>query len=328
MKAKLAWMLFFVMAACAVAALVGFVLKRQDPSHRRVPHFTVTTHRGTPLTRSDLLGEVWVAEFIFTHCSGACPVMFSRMYALQKRVPEAKYVSFSVDPERDTVPVLSNFHKMMGAPESWIFATAPRGVMQDLAREGFQLGTQEGRGPQDEIVHSQRFVFVDRYGRIRASVDPTDERSLDRIAPVLRDLVRERALPVKSLPALNAALNGASALLLLVGLCLIKAKRIGAHRACMLAALAVSSLFLISYLTAHYFIGSTPYAGQGPIRTVYFAILLSHTVLAAFIVPLAGVTLYRAFREEFDRHRRIASWTFPLWLYVSVTGVVIYFMLY
>jgi uncharacterized membrane protein YozB (DUF420 family) len=96
----------------------------------------------------------------------------------------------------------------------------------------------------------------------------------------------------------------------------------------MLAALAVSALFLVSYLTAHHFIGSTPYPGLGAMRTVYFAILISHTVLAALIVPLAMVTVYRALQEDFDRHRALAKWTFPIWLYVSVTGVVIYFMLY
>ena len=96
----------------------------------------------------------------------------------------------------------------------------------------------------------------------------------------------------------------------------------------MLTALAASTLFLVSYLTLHHLMGSTPYRGQGTLRTVYFSILLSHTILAALIVPLAMVTVYRAFQEDFARHRRIASWTFPIWLYVSVTGVVIYFMLY
>jgi putative membrane protein len=96
----------------------------------------------------------------------------------------------------------------------------------------------------------------------------------------------------------------------------------------MLGALVVSTLFLASYLTAHYYLGSTKYTGEGPMRTVYFAILLSHTILAALIVPLAGVTVYRAFQGTFDRHKAVARWTLPLWLYVSVTGVVIYFMLY
>jgi uncharacterized membrane protein YozB (DUF420 family) len=123
-------------------------------------------------------------------------------------------------------------------------------------------------------------------------------------------------------------LNAASGVFLILGLLLIKAGKPGAHKACMLAALVASALFLVSYLTAHHFLGSTPYPGQGALRKIYFSILISHTILAALIVPLALVTVYRAFREDFARHRAIAVWTFPIWLYVSVTGVVIYFMLY
>jgi uncharacterized membrane protein YozB (DUF420 family) len=146
----------------------------------------------------------------------------------------------------------------------------------------------------------------------------------DELAKVLA----EPAIPVTRLPALNACLNGAAGVLLILGLCCIKAKRPGAHKAFMLMALTSSSVFLVSYLTAHQFLGSTPYKGEGPIRTLYFTILISHTVLAALIVPIALLTVYRAFQEDFDRHRALAKWTFPIWLYVSVTGVVIYFMLY
>jgi len=113
-----------------------------------------------------------------------------------------------------------------------------------------------------------------------------------------------------------------------MGFCFIKAQNIKAHRACMLSAFASSTLFLISYLVYHYQVGSVPFAGRGWIRSVYFAILLTHTMLAAAVVPLALITLFRALRERFDAHRRIARWTFPIWLYVSVTGVIVYAMLY
>jgi uncharacterized membrane protein YozB (DUF420 family) len=129
-------------------------------------------------------------------------------------------------------------------------------------------------------------------------------------------------------PALNATLNGTSAVLLLTGRSLIKRGRMAAHRAVMLTALVTSTLFLISYLYYHAHVGSVHFPGQGWSRPVYFTILISHTILAAVIVPLIIITLSRALRERFDRHRKIARWTFPLWLYVSVTGVVIYFMLY
>jgi uncharacterized membrane protein YozB (DUF420 family) len=129
-------------------------------------------------------------------------------------------------------------------------------------------------------------------------------------------------------PALNAALNGVSAALLVTGRWLISRRRIAAHRAVMLSALTSSALFLISYLYYHAHVGSVHFRGQGWSRPVYFTILTSHTILAAAIVPLVIITLSRALRERFDRHRAIARWTFPLWLYVSVTGVIIYFMLY
>ena len=130
------------------------------------------------------------------------------------------------------------------------------------------------------------------------------------------------------LPALNAALNGISALLLASGYLCIRRQRVTAHKVCMGSAFVTSTLFLISYLTYHYHVGSIPFGGRGWIRAAYFTILISHTILAATIVPLALVTLSRALRGRFSKHVRVARWTLPLWLYVSVTGVVVYWMLY
>jgi uncharacterized membrane protein YozB (DUF420 family) len=135
-------------------------------------------------------------------------------------------------------------------------------------------------------------------------------------------------------PVINATLNGASAVLLFVGHGFIKRGRMATHRTLMLGAFATSSLFLTSYLYYHFSLylqgqsASVHFQGQGWSRPVYFTILISHTILAAAIVPLAIVTLSRALRRRYDRHRVIARWTYPMWMYVSVTGVVIYFMLY
>lgn len=129
-------------------------------------------------------------------------------------------------------------------------------------------------------------------------------------------------------PVINAGLNGASTVLLVAGRWLIAQKRIAAHRLVMLSAFATSSLFLISYLYYHLHVGSVRFQGTGWSRPVYFTILISHVVLAALIVPLVIITLNQALRERFDKHRAIARRTFPLWLYVSVTGVLVYFMLY
>jgi len=135
-------------------------------------------------------------------------------------------------------------------------------------------------------------------------------------------------IPVAYLPALNAALNAASAILLAAGYLFIRRRRVAEHKRCMLSAFGTSTIFLVSYLTLRYFAGMTRFTGQGWIRPVYFTILISHTVLAAAIVPLALVTLSRGLRGRYDRHVRIARWTLPLWLYVSVTGVLVYWILY
>lgn len=130
------------------------------------------------------------------------------------------------------------------------------------------------------------------------------------------------------LPHLNAALNATSFCLLIAGLFFILRGRVASHRACMLAALAVSGIFLVSYVVYHAQYGSMRFTGQGLVRPLYFSILITHVTLAAAIVPLVFITARRALRGDFARHRRIARWTYPLWLYVSATGVVVYFMLY
>jgi uncharacterized membrane protein YozB (DUF420 family) len=135
-------------------------------------------------------------------------------------------------------------------------------------------------------------------------------------------------LTIADLPAVNASLNALAAALLLLGYREIRRGRMEQHRAFMIAACVASTLFLGSYVIYHAHAGSRPFAGQGAVRVVYFLILISHVILAAAIVPLALITLVRALRARFDRHRAIARWTLPIWLYVSVTGVVVYFMLY
>lgn len=135
-------------------------------------------------------------------------------------------------------------------------------------------------------------------------------------------------LTVTDLPALNASLNGMATVLLVAGWLLIRRGHDRAHRAVMIAALVASAAFLTSYLVYHYHVGSRPFTGTGPIRVVYFTILISHVVLAAAILPLVLMTVLRALRGDFARHRALARWTLPLWLYVSVTGVAVYWMLY
>ena len=135
-------------------------------------------------------------------------------------------------------------------------------------------------------------------------------------------------MTVTDLPAVNATLNATCAVLLVIGWSLIKRGKIQQHRAVMIAAVTVSALFLVSYLVYHAQVGSVRFTKVGFIRTVYFTVLLTHTILAAVIVPMVLVTLSRGLSGKYDRHRRIARWTMPIWLYVSITGVVVYIMLY
>ncbi|MFN0149790.1 MAG: DUF420 domain-containing protein [bacterium] len=135
-------------------------------------------------------------------------------------------------------------------------------------------------------------------------------------------------IPITFLPTLNACLNATSGILLFTGFVFIRRREIARHRACMLAASCVSVVFLISYITYHSLAGSTAFEGSGWTRPVYFAILISHAILAAATVPLAIITLRRGLRNDVAQHRRIARWTFPIWIYVSITGVIVYLMLY
>ena len=131
-----------------------------------------------------------------------------------------------------------------------------------------------------------------------------------------------------SLAPLNSILNAIAAVLLMVGYVCIRKRWVRAHRACMLSAFGVSTAFFISYLTYHYHVGDVRFQGHGIVRPIYFTILITHIVLAATIVPLVLITLWRALRGNFRQHRRIARWTWPIWMYVSVTGVIVYLMCY
>ena len=331
MNPRVLWALFVVVAGGAVAAVV--VMASRGGGLPRVPDFVLTERSGKRITPQDLRGEVWVANFVFTRCKATCPVMMSAAFDLAKRVPDARIVTFSVDPDHDTPSRLNDFVKTNGlALERWDWATgASREEMQRVAHGFMQRQSRQG----EEILHSEHFVLVDRYGRLRGSVPVVEAEALRKNAAGLDDLERglkhllaERELPVRKLPAVNAGLNATSGILLCLGLAFIKAKRQTAHKACMLGALSVSALFLVSYLTLHHYLGSTPYRGEGLKRTAYLALLISHSVLAGLVVPLAGLTVWRAFSGQLEGHKAIARWTFPVWLYVSVTGVMVYFVLY
>jgi uncharacterized membrane protein YozB (DUF420 family) len=139
---------------------------------------------------------------------------------------------------------------------------------------------------------------------------------------------RNPVVTVHDLPAVNASLNAISGILLLTGYVCIRTRRIPHHRSCMIAAFITSTAFLVCYVVYHAQVGSVPFTRQGFVRPLYFTILITHVTLAAAVPPLALVTLFRGLKGQYAKHVRIARWTFPIWLYVSVTGVVVYWLLY
>ncbi|HLG42163.1 MAG TPA: DUF420 domain-containing protein, partial [Planctomycetota bacterium] len=319
----------------AAAILVALLLTGCDsklPTLYTVPDFELTNQRGEKFALRDLKGRVWIADFVFTRCKGPCPAMTYRMKQLQEDLPSDLWlVSFSVDPKYDTPERLREYAARYEAADGrWWFLTGEKKKIYDLALDGFKLAAGEEWEREEWVIfHDERFVLVDADGRIRGYYMGTDKEALDRLRSDAGSLHSTTPRPwMRVLPHLNAGLNSTCAVLLMAGLALIKARRIALHKTCMLSALAVSVLFLASYLTYHFAVGTTRFEGEGWVRAAYFSILVSHTILAGAVLPLAGITVWRAFRGNFDQHKAIARWTLPVWLYVSVTGVVVYWMLY
>ncbi len=318
------------LAAAACATFLWWSGRRQGPPRfGPLPSFELTGHDASTVSREGLLGRPWVADFIFTRCGDLCPGMTTAMAAVQRAAPpELRFVSFTVDPEYDTPEVLARYAAAHHAGPGWVFATGSERKIYDLAIHGFHLTAGRGQGasaagPAEEFDHSAKFVLVDPAGVVRGYYDSDDAASMRR-------LLRDAALVGRfgALPRINATLNTASAALLALGYILVRRRRLADHRSCMIAALATSSLFLGSYLLYHWRVGSIRFPGTGALRTAYLSLLASHTLLAASVLPLVGVTLLRALRRRYDRHRRLARVAFPVWAYVSVTGVLVYVMLY
>jgi uncharacterized membrane protein YozB (DUF420 family)/cytochrome oxidase Cu insertion factor (SCO1/SenC/PrrC family) len=299
-----------------------------------VEDFALRERGGHTVRRDDLLGKVWIASFFFTCCTGDCGKTSAAMAQLQHdlaKYPDVRLVSFSVFAEHDTADVLSQYAKDRRADaDRWLFITGDDAErVRDLIQQSFKqtaVKGSEGRGLGNAVDHSFNLVVVDHRGRIRGYIDGRDLENLPRLERRVWDLVQ-----AKYLPAFNALLNGTCAVLLILGFLLIRGRFILLHKVCMLAALAVSAIFLASYLYYHFAVlhgEPTRFSGEGWTRPVYFGVLLSHTILAVVIAPLALTITYLGLRNRLSRHVRMARWTLPLWLYVSVTGVIVYWMLY
>jgi uncharacterized membrane protein YozB (DUF420 family)/cytochrome oxidase Cu insertion factor (SCO1/SenC/PrrC family) len=310
--------------------------------------FSLTERDGRTVTNEDLLGKVWIGSFQFTRCTRECPQISRTMHQLQGDLagrPDVVLVTFTVDPRRDTLEDLRAYAKHHEAdPQRWLFLTGEEDEIRELLVRRFKLSMPEQKGA--EIPHSQKLVVVDRRGHVRGYYDgmrdsrwpdPEEKYHSDLRKLVRRvDELRQPAFLPRDVPRFNATLNAFAAVLLLLGYAAIRQRLVRLHVACMLLALAVSAAFLASYLYFHLVIKvgqATRFTDQAPgapdwVRYAYFGILGTHTVLAALVAPLALYTAYQGLRGRLQRHVRVARWTLPIWLYVSVTGVVVYWMLY
>ena len=295
--------------------------------------FRLTERSGKVVTEANLADDVWVAAFIFTRCPSSCPRITTVMKGLQPETLAAgvKLVSISVDPEYDTPEVLRKYAEGYKAdPAGWWFLTGDPKATYDLILNRFHLGVSRANDADQQagaeaVSHSDRLALVDRGNKVIGVFDSDDVTARRELLA----LAKRKASWARRLPAVNATLNGTCAVLLLVGWISILSKRMKAHAVCMISSVVVSAVFLACYLVYHYQAGSVAFQGTGAIRVVYLTILLSHTVLATFgVVPLVALTLTRALRSQFQQHASIARVTFSIWFYVSVTGVVIYWMLY
>ncbi|MHB1426317.1 MAG: DUF420 domain-containing protein [Gemmataceae bacterium] len=314
-----------------------------------VGDFSLTERGGQAVSNSDLLGKIWIASFEFTRCTSGCPQISATMERLQedlKRFSDVRLVTFTVDPEHDRPEELREYAKSYHAdPERWLFLTGDEKTIYQLLEQSFHLPTQKNTDgdPGNAVMHSPKLVVVDRQGHLRGYFDGRpDPNATDPEGDRRKELHKLKskiaALEYDPLPGFNATLNAVTLVLLLLGYSAIRTRLIRLHVACMLLALALSILFLISYLYDHGVVKhglTTSFAVQTGhahpptwVGIVYQTVLWTHTPLAAVIAPLALYTAYLALRRRFARHRALARWTLPIWLYVAISGVAVYWMLY
>ncbi|MBL4889722.1 MAG: DUF420 domain-containing protein [Candidatus Lindowbacteria bacterium] len=299
----------------------------------QVDSFEFRDHTGNVVTADDLKGKVWVADFIFSRCS-RCSSLTKSMRELRDIIPEdVVFVSFSVDPDFDTSQVLSSYADGHDAQRpDWLFLTGSKVQMYNLIKNSFHLGVEDSDQNDTQnlasmtIMHSLRFVLVDQNGEIRGYYDGMTSGEVKKIRGDVMKL--QHPAWVIGLPLLNALLNGTCVILLFGGFAKIKMGDEIGHKKMMLSAFGVSTVFLTCYLYYHYHVGSVRFQSLGAIRTLYFCVLIPHTILAALNVPLIITTIILGLKNKRVMHRKFARFTFPIWVYVSVTGVIVYWMLY
>ena len=323
-------------AGIVILALAGAAHAQEyDPLHTSLgplPEFTLTDQSGRTVHREDLLGKVCVVSFFFSCCAKVCPENQATMQRLQQHFVgnrDVLLVSINVFPSNDTQEILTQYARDHQAdPARWLFLRGEEAAIYALVQDGFKQGLARDTSgkPGYEVIHTPNLMIVDHRGTIRGYANGQSPEDVEHLQEFVGQLVL-----AKYFPTINAGLNASCGVLLVVGFVLIRTRHILAHKVCMLSALAVSAVFLGSYLYYHFAVldgHPTRFAGEGPARYAYLGILLSHTLLAVLVAPLALRVTYLGLRNRLANHRLLARWTLPLWLYVSVTGVVVYWMLY
>lgn len=324
-----------------------------------VEDFHLTERAGRPVGRDDLLGKIWIASFEFTRCTQGCPQISETMERLQTdlaRYPDVRLVTFTVDPKHDDTEQLRAYAKHYHAdPERWLFLTGEQDEIYRLLKDSFHLPAQQNEGearqPGNEVAHSPKLVLVDRHGHIRGYFDGRPDpnlseaegqreyqKNLRKLKATITRMEHDAWYFPSDFPRFNATLNAIVAVLLTLGYAAIRRRLIGLHIVCMITALGLSTLFLVSYGYHHAVIKqglSTSFTEQTShanppewVARLYYFVLWTHIPLAILIVPMALVTAGFGITSRLKRHIRLARWTLPIWLYVAVTGVVVYWMLY
>lgn len=329
--------------------------RRFDP----VPAFTFDDSRGGTLSLADLAGRTWVGVPFFLECTGPCPSITrdirERLYP-ELEGTDVLIVSFSLDPERDTPEALDEYAKTLEIDrDRWLFvSTAEEGAMHDFVRAGLRVPVQRDGDAEElgeSIIHGTRMPVIDPEGVIAGYYELADPMlatgmsgeealPLEQAEPLLEArfaLLANRARAIATgpsiIPLVNASLNGTAFVLLVLGMIAIKKGAKKTHEHLMKLAFLVSATFLGFYLYYHFAVlpisgGPTKYNGEGGAKLAYLLMLASHVVLAIVNLPMVLRTLWLAHREDWERHRRLAKLTLPIWLYVSVTGVAVYLVLY
>jgi protein SCO1 len=304
-----------------------------DPPYDVEP-FQLTDQDGNLFSSDQLHGKVWIAHFFYTACNQGCEKTTALMARLQERFRGKKdiaLVSISVNPEIDTPSALAEFARGLDAEKGqWWFLTGPQDKIYGILTKSFKLPTPQ-RDPakpiNEQVAHTFNVAVIDRDGKMVGFVAANDPESFDPLVARVRQVAGQRYV----LPMINSILNGTSAVLLVVGYLAIVRRRETLHKRAMLSALCVSGAFLALYLYFHFAIQhgeATRFAGPLAVKIVYYVILITHTILAIAVAPLAFYVTYQGLRDDRRRHVAVAKWTLPIWLYVSVTGVVVYVMLY